>query len=505
MREPHPVAELDWIRVKRLRADGGFRIRRMSAYYSPESLVRGAIIALNTGSPASEQAVFDRENAVTLRENAVALREDAVALREGVPDSREDTARAKTALEAPVMAQLREANEHLVIATVDAQARTEMSERAGRQKEEFLAMLAHELRNPLAPIVNALAVLRRTATSEPMVPWAHDIIKRQIDHMTRLLDDLLDVARVISGKIVMKKRRATVSDIMLQAVELSRPAIEDRKQQLTIANLKTPLTIDGDLQRLVQVFSNLLNNASKYTPEGGAITFSAQEHANTVVFRVADNGLGIEADALPGIFDLFTQENRSLARSHGGLGIGLTVVRAIVELHGGAVTVQSGGPNAGSAFEVTLPLTQNLPDEVATEADLAPVSFPSAYRIVLIEDNLDAAMSLKTLLELMGCEVATAGDGISGVKLALAQRPQIVLCDIGLPDMDGYAVATRIREEMQRPLPILFALTGYGQPEDRARAQAAGFDHHLVKPVDPETLLKLMAAHTLERRASAPL
>ncbi len=451
-----------------------------------------------------ERAADDRRTDVLLREQSVQGREEGLAILEAAFDARQRSAQGQTALEAPAMAQLREANENLVMASVTAHTMTEASERAGRQKEEFLAMLAHELRNPLAPIVNALAVLRRSPTTESRVVWAHDIIKRQIDHMTRLVDDLLDVSRVTSGKIVLQKRPTKVSDLMLEAVEMSRPLIEDRKQHFTITYSPRPLTIDGDPERLVQVFCNLLNNASQYTPAGGAITFSAQEQPNSVVLRVADNGLGIEAQALAGIFDLFTQENRSLARSSGGLGIGLTVVRAIVEMHGGTVTAQSRGPNEGSEFAVTVPLLQALAREVGGDAGPAPASFPTPYRIVLIEDNLDAATSLQILLELMGCEVATAGDGISGVKLVQAQRPQVVLCDIGLPDMDGYAVAAALRKAMKPPLPILFALTGYGQPEDRVRALAAGFDYHLVKPVDPEGLLKLMAARKIERRASDP-
>ncbi|MDB5866900.1 MAG: hybrid sensor histidine kinase/response regulator [Betaproteobacteria bacterium] len=408
--------------------------------------------------------------------------------------AQEEAARAKRALEGTEITQLREANENLVIATVHAQTLTEASERASRQKEEFLAMLAHELRNPLAPIVNALAVLRRVATAEPLVPWAHDVIKRQVDHMTRLLDDLLDVSRVTTGKIALQKRATTVSEVMLQAVETSRPPLEARNQYLTVVIPPKPLTVDGDPARLVQVFSNLLNNAAKYTQEGGAITFSAKQRGDAVVLRVTDDGFGIAAEALPGIFDLFTQEDRSLARAEGGLGIGLTVVRAIVEMHGGAVTAASPGPGEGSEFEVTLPLLQTPPSPPIHTMDVEPTSPDLRYRIALIEDNIDVNASLKTLLQLMGHEVATAFDGVSGVRLVQADRPQIVLCDIGLPGLDGYGVIARLREELAPPLPVMIALTGYGLPEDRARALTAGFDHHLVKPVNPDDLLRVITA-----------
>lgn len=420
------------------------------------------------------------------------LRVEVASLQEG-DRVRDQAVQARGVREAGVIAELRDANEHLVIATMDAQASIEAAERSSRQREQFLAMLAHELRNPLAPIVNALAVLNRVVTPEPLVPWAHDVIKRQVDHMTRLLNDLLDVSRVTSGKITLQRRPTVLSEIMRQAIETSAPAIEERKQRLTVAAPAQALTLDGDPARLAQVFSNLLNNATKYTQEGGAITFSAERQGNGVVLCVADNGFGITAEALPSIFDLFAQEDRSLARAHGGLGIGLTVVRAIVEMHGGSVTARSPGPGAGSEFTVTLPLMTKPPD-VADKAEELPESTKVPYRIVLIEDNVDANASLKTLLELMGYKVTTAFDGVTGARLVQSERPQIVLCDIGLPGMDGYAVIARLRADMKPPLPIMIALTGYGQPEDRARALAAGFKHHLVKPVNPNELLRLIAA-----------
>jgi len=437
--------------------------------------------------------VTSRENSVHDREDAAKLREELALLREEALTAREEAARAKAALEDGLMSQLREANENLVIATVNAQEMTETAKRANVLQEQFLAMLAHELRNPLAPIVNALAILRGIETEEPQLAWVHDVIKRQVGHLTRLLNDLLDVSRVTTGKIALQMKRIRVSEVMLQAVETSSPVIQARKQKLTLDLPAQPLSIDGDPERLAQVFSNLLNNAAKYTPEGGCIGFAAERRDEEVVLRVTDTGNGIAAEALPNVFDLFVQEGRSLARSQGGLGIGLTVVRGIVVMHGGTVQARSAGADQGSEFEVALPLARNIPKEHGLRASsLSPLP-KVAYRLVQIEDNEDANASLKAVLEFMGCEVSSAFDGITGVALVLAERPQIVLCDIGLPGIDGYEVAGRLRAQMKPPLPLMIALTGYGQPEDVARALAAGFDNHAVKPVDPETLLRLIA------------
>ena len=419
--------------------------------------------------------------------------EEVAKLRAELAFMREELARAKAGPEAVLMAQLRDANESLVLSAIRAQTMTQTAEHANVMQEQFLAMLAHELRNPLAPIVNALAILRGIDTEEPLLAWAHDVIKRQVGNMTRLLNDLLDVTRVTTGKIALHRNIFTISDIMLQAVETSSPVIQARRQKLTLDLPRQPLSIDGDAERLSQVFSNLLNNAAKYTPEGGAIAFSAEQRGDNVVLCVSDNGNGIAADVLPSIFELFVQEGRSLARSQGGLGIGLTVVRGIVGMHGGSVKASSAGADQGSTFEVTLPLAREVRSQRDLRANLLPPLPQVAHRIVLIEDNADANASLKAVLEFMGCEVSTAFDGLAGAALVLAERPQVVLCDIGLPGIDGYEVAARLRAGMKTPVPLMIALTGYGQPEDVARALAAGFDHHVVKPVDPETVLRLIA------------
>ncbi len=443
---------------------------------------------------ASESAISKRENALHLREEAALLREEAASVREEAIAAQEIAAKAKARLEAFGVSDMREANQNLVVAAMNAQTMTEAAEQANRLKEEFLAMLAHELRSPLAPIRNAVAILQRIAAAHPQLPWIHDVIRRQADHMTRLLDDLLDVARVTSGKVTLQRRPVAVIEFVEQAIETSRPLIDSRRQQFTLDIPPQPLYIDGDFARLTQVFSNLLNNASKYTDEGGIIALSVQTRGEAVVLRLTDNGSGIAADTLPHIFDLFAQADRALARAQGGLGIGLTVVRRLVEMHGGTVVADSAGLNQGSEFVVTLPLCEAAHDAVADGTAPPPLA-GHRYKIVLIEDNVDANDVLRILLEMMGHEVLAAFDGVTGAALVKSSRPQVVLCDIGLPAMDGYEVIAKLRAEMTAPLPCMIALTGYGRPEDRTRALGAGFDHHLVKPVSPETLTQLIAAH----------
>ena len=400
------------------------------------------------------------------------------------------------------MALLREANENLVLATLRAQAATEVAEQANRDKEQFLAMLAHELRNPLAPIGNALAILRRKASGDPTVTWVHDIIKRQVDHLTRLLNELLEASRLTTGKVLLKKQPVEISETMRFAIEASQPLIRGRRQHLSVAFPAQSMVVDGDQTRLVQIFSNLLHNAAKYTPEGGSIRFSAGEAAGAVEVRVTDNGSGIAADVLPHVFDLFTQEGRSLDHAQGGLGIGLTVVRSLVELHGGTVSAISPGLGLGSEFSVVIPLMTNPPLEIPAMSG-EPLEAPGlSLRIALIDDNVDANDSLNAVLEVMGHDVSTAFDGKVGFELIRDTHPQLVVCDIGLPGMDGYEIITRLRETVKGPLPHMIALTGYGQPEDRARGLAAGFDHHLTKPVDVEELLRLIAAQGERLRTS---
>jgi signal transduction histidine kinase/CheY-like chemotaxis protein len=415
----------------------------------------------------------------------------------------EETDAAAGSQPAARMALLREANEKLVLAAIQAQMATEVAEHASRDKEQFLAMLAHELRNPLAPISNALAIMRRISPPDSTVTWAHDIIKRQVDHLTQLLDELLEASRLATGKVMLKNRPTDIAETMRFAVEACQPLIRSRRQHLSVDCPEQPMVVDGDRTRLVQIFSNLLHNAAKYTPEGGSIGFSAARESGAVVVRVSDNGLGIAPDVLPHVFDLFTQEGRSLDRAQGGLGIGLTVVRSLVELHGGTVEASSPGLGQGSEFRVVIPLMASPPSRVPAGPSEQPEARGRSLRIAIIDDNVDANESLQAVLRAMGHEVYAAFDGDSGFELIRDTLLELVVCDIGLPGMDGYQVIARLLETAPERMPIMIALTGYGQPEDRARALAAGFEHHLTKPVDVEELLRLIAAIG-ERLRSSP-
>jgi signal transduction histidine kinase len=436
----------------------------------------------------AETAVSKRERAIDLREMAAALREKAVALREGANAAQEKAAKARLGLEALGVRQLREANQSLVVAALNAQTMTETAELANRLQEEFLAMLAHELRGPLSPIRNAVAVLERIVAAHPQLPWIHDLLKRQTEQMTRLLDDLLDVARVTGGKVSLHRRAVLATEFIGQAVETCRPLLDSRRQQLTLDLSQEPICVDGDLARLTQVTTNLLNNASKYTDPGGAITLSMHSRGAEADLRIKDNGSGIPAETLPHIFDLFVQSDRALARAQGGLGIGLTVVRRLVEMHGGTVSAFSAGADKGSEFVVTLPVYDAPSVPALAEKPQSPAERP--YRIVLIEDNVDSNQATTTLLQMMGHKVLSSFDGITGVSLVLSSLPEVVLCDIGLPGLDGYGVVTKLKDEVRGPMPCMIALTGYGRPEDREAALGAGFDLHLVKPVDPEILMQ---------------
>jgi PAS domain S-box-containing protein len=385
-------------------------------------------------------------------------------------------------------------------ATVDITERKLQEEalrEADRRKDEFLAMLAHELRNPLAPIRNAVQLLRRLGPSEPEIQWTREVIDRQVEHLVRLVDDLLDVSRITQSKITLKKEKVDLITIIGRALETSRPLIDARKHRLTVSLPEQPLRLEGDTTRLTQVVSNLLNNAAKFTPEGGQIWLVAEAQNGQVVLRVRDTGIGIPEELLPQVFDLFRQADRSLDRSQGGLGVGLTLVRSLLEMHGGTVEAYSDGPGRGSEFVVRLPAFaepgQATEEASAVESDMGN---SACHRVLVVDDNVDSAESIALLLELNGHEVRMAHDGPAALEMAYSFHPQVVVLDIGLPGMDGYEVARRLRSEAQMQNVILIALTGYGQSEDRQHSLAAGFNHHLVKPVDPEVLQTLIASHT---------
>jgi two-component system CheB/CheR fusion protein len=368
-------------------------------------------------------------------------------------------------------------------------------QQANRRKDEFLAMLAHELRNPLAPMRNAVQVLR-IDPPRTQLQWARDVIYRQLQHITRLVDDLLDASRITQGKITLQREKVELAALVARAVETSRPLIEARRHQLTVKLPSEPIWLDGDPTRLAQVVANLLNNSAKYTEEAGQICLNGGIVGNEVVLRVRDTGVGIPANMLPHVFDLFTQADRSLDRSQGGLGIGLTLVRNLVELHGGRVEALSAGIAQGSEFVVYLRALTNASDAISVSpATIVPLAVGTAtLRILVVDDNPDAAETLALLLQFGGHDVRTAHEGESALETAYAFRPQVIVLDIGLPKMDGYEVARRLRQDPEMKKLFLVALTGYGQDEDRQRSKDAGFDHHLVKPVDPAELQSVLTA-----------
>jgi signal transduction histidine kinase/DNA-binding response OmpR family regulator len=363
---------------------------------------------------------------------------------------------------------------------------------ADRRKNEFLAMLAHELRNPLAPIRNAVQILRLRGPEKSELGDVRDMIERQVQHLVRLVDDLLDVSRITRGKIRLQTEPVEVAVVVARAVETSHPLLDARRHQLTVSVPAESLRVEADPVRLAQVLANLLNNAAKYTEEGGRIWLAVEREGKEVLLRVRDTGIGIPPHMLASVFDLFTQVDRSLDRSQGGLGIGLTLVHRLVEMHAGSVQAFSAGANLGSEFVVRLPL---LPDECFERASGNGVTEAlvqgARHRILVVDDNADAAESLALLLQIAGHEVQSCHDGPAALAAAQAFQPDIILLDIGLPGMDGHEVARRLRAQKEFEKVLLVALTGYGQDEDQRRSREAGFDHHLVKPVEPEALFAL--------------
>ncbi len=356
---------------------------------------------------------------------------------------------------------------------------------ANQAKDEFLAMLAHELRNPVGVIVNALAVLDRQAAG-PQHDRARSLIGRQANHLARLLDDLLDVARIGGRLVELEREPVNLRGAVEQAAEAERPRMEHKRQRLIMSLGPAPATVMGDPVRLQQIFGNLLNNAMKYTPVGGSIWIELRVEDGRAVVTVTDNGPGIPADKLATVFDLFVQANPTLARTEGGLGIGLTLVKELVELHGGDVTAAIAGPLGGTRFTVHLPIATGAATASASAAP-APPPAARAQRVLVVEDSDDGREMLATLLRMLGHEVFEASTGAAAIEQARRHAPAVVIMDIGLPDIDGYEVARRLRGRMGADVRLV-ALSGYGQPQDRARSREAGFDEHLVKPVDPATL-----------------
>lgn len=374
--------------------------------------------------------------------------------------------------------------------------RMESLEAAGRRVSEFLAMLSHELRNPLAPIENALHAMRLRDIEDAAVRWSRDVIERQVAHLSRLVDDLLDISRLTSGRIHLTREPVELAVVVDRALEASRPTIDGRQHRLSLALTDDRLIVHGDVVRLTQIVTNLLLNAAKFTPERGTIRVTLAREGREAVLSVRDTGIGIAPMDLPLIFDSFAQVAQTPDRTLGGLGIGLTLVRRLVRMHGGTVEARSEGIGMGSEFEVRLPLARDAVEPVGGRGALEShpdLAYPPR-RVLVVDDNRDSADTTAMLLAMWGHEARTAHDGPAAVDVARTFHPQLVLLDIGLPGLTGYEVARLLRESADGSALVLAAMTGYGQEEDRERARAAGFDHHLTKPVDLARLREILAA-----------
>jgi PAS domain S-box-containing protein len=365
---------------------------------------------------------------------------------------------------------------------------------ADRRKDDFIATLAHELRNPLAPIRNAVSILRRSTLPDPQLAWCRDVIERQVLQMTRLLEDLLDVSRVTRNKIDLRRERIEVTQIVEDAIETTRPLIDAQRHRLTITLPDEPIVLWGDLTRLTQVVANLLNNAAKYTDTGGHIDVTVERHADEVAIGVRDSGIGIDPLQVPRVFDMFAQLKPALERSRGGLGIGLSLSRALVEMHGGRIEASSAGVGEGSTFVIHLPIVHHAGDAVApADTETAIVGGRSGRRVLVVDDNADAASTLATMLSLHGFETRLAFGGKDGLRIAEEWQPDVAVIDIGMPQLNGYELCRLIREQPWGERMLMIACTGWGQNDDRERARAAGFDVHLVKPIKPDELVHVIS------------
>ncbi|WP_422929364.1 ATP-binding protein [Singulisphaera sp. PoT] len=381
---------------------------------------------------------------------------------------------------------LRDAREARALAEADASKLAE----ADRHKNQFLTMLAHELRNPLAAVRNAVEVATRSGSKEDL-EWSRDVTARQVGNFAHLINDLLDVARVTEGKILLRKELFDPALVIRHAIEAVKPIVAQRKHELLLSFTSPDLKLEADSTRLEQILVNLLTNAAKYTPTGGRIQLIVGVEGKDVVFRVRDNGLGILPELLPRMFDLFAQGDRSLDRSEGGLGIGLTLVRSLAELHGGTVTASSDGPGKGSEFVVRLPAAEARA-EAENAGTKAAEATTQSHRILVVDDNVDTATGMARLLRFSGHEVWVAHSGEEALEVAREHRPEVMLLDLGLPGMDGYELATAIRGEGWSKDSVLIAVSGYGDDLARDRSRAAGFHHHLVKPVNFDTILAMI-------------
>jgi signal transduction histidine kinase/DNA-binding response OmpR family regulator len=363
-----------------------------------------------------------------------------------------------------------------------AKSAEERLQEASRRKDEFLAMLSHELRNPLAPIVTAAQVLDKVAPNDARIAWVREVIERQVTHLAGLVDDLLDVSRITQGKITLHREAVELGKVIAHSLEIVRPLMDSKRHSLSVHVPETPVWVFGDFSRLSQIFSNVLHNAAKYTSDGGSIELDVVVDRGSVSVRVRDNGIGIEAQFLPHVFEVFTQGYRGLDRSQGGLGVGLSVVRRLVELHQGEVNVTSEVPGLGTEVKIQMPCISEVVQQAGAQAASAPSQ--SGKRILVVDDNADAAESMAVLMGIDGHEVKTVTDAMQALACLEAFAPEVAIIDIGLPGMNGYELAAGIRAMRVAKRPLLIALTGYGQAEDFDRSRDAGFDHHFVKPAD---------------------
>jgi len=421
-------------------------------------------------------------------------------LNDSLTEANARLAEANLALQAEKTRELERANAELeranrsLLSEVAERSRAEHALKdADQRKNEFLALLSHELRNPLAPLLNAVELMR-LEPRDPQASWAREVVERQVTHLTRLVDDLLDVSRITRGQITLNREALELPALIERAIEMVRPLLEQRRQEISVQIIDRTLRVDGDQVRLVQAFGNVLGNAVKYADPGGHVEVSVQRRDRWAVVRIRDDGIGIPADQLARIFDLFTRVEHGADRPQSGLGIGLALVRRLVEMHGGTVTAHSEGAGSGSEFVIRLPLALAAAQEGEPAPGEPATAAPAVRRRILIaDDNVDALDSTARLLQYSGHEVFAAADG--GLALQAAERhlPEVALLDLGMPVLDGYEVARRIRAEPWGRDLTLVAVTGWGQEADRRRSQEAGFDWHLVKPVDPDKLAALLA------------
>jgi signal transduction histidine kinase/ActR/RegA family two-component response regulator len=477
--------------VRKLPALNGDREVTAEAMIAPDGT---AIIVFIDGAPAATER--DAIAALLPLIGATLTFERSAVAAGGSVQAERDFSRRAGALNAALDINRRELQTAYERAERELVFRREAEQRlrdADRRKDEFLAMLAHELRNPLAPISMAAQILKLGTVSQQRLQQTSQIIDRQVSHMTSLLDDLLDVSRVTGGRVTLAQDMHDMRAIVRDAVEQARPAIIARHHHLSITLASEAVHVCGDGTRLVQIITNLLNNAGKYTPQGGKISLVLEVAGDHVDVLVRDNGIGISADLLPHVFDLFTQGERSPDRAQGGLGLGLALAKSLVERHGGTLSAASMGAGQGSLFTVRLPRAKGL--VIADDAPCESHTLDHAHtglEVLIVDDNADAAHTLSLYLEAVGHKVRVAFDGIGALKIVGESAPQVLLLDIGLPDIDGHDLARSLRAMPQTARAIFIALTGYGTPEDRARSREAGFDYHLTKPVDPGELARVL-------------